>query len=96
MKVREKGCVICGATWGDYWEEVEGQRMFFCCDVCAKEFIKMVGEVKRRTGWERIEEIQMEGNYRGRSCTAIQGANRYRFFIRFEEGGDVQSLIELN
>jgi hypothetical protein len=37
---------------GDYWEEIEGQRMFFCCDICAIEFRNMIDEIKKRTGWE--------------------------------------------
>ena len=70
MRVKEKGCVICGATWGDYWEEVEGQRLFFCCDICAREFTNMVRTVKERTGWTTIDEIKTEGDYRGRVCRA--------------------------
>lgn len=96
MKVREKGCVICGATWGDYWEEVEGQRMFFCCDICAIQFKNMVNEVKSRTGWESIEEITMQGDYRGRKCTAISTSGSYKFFIRFNPEAEIESFAELD
>ena len=91
MRVRD-GCVICGATWGDYWEEVEGQRMFFCCDICATEFKKMVEEVKNRTRWKTIDEIKMKGDYRGRECVAISGESKYPFFVRFNSKGEVETF----
>lgn len=96
MKIREDGCVICGATWGNYWEEVEGQRMFFCCDVCATEFKNLVKAVKDRTGWNVIDEIQMEGNYRGRLCDARHQGDSYRFFVRFGDDGGVLSFVDAN
>jgi hypothetical protein len=90
--VPEKGCALCEATWGDYWEEVEGQRMFFCCDICATEFRNMIREVKAHTGWESIDEIKMTGDYRGRDCTALSGDRKYPFFIRFDSRGLVQAF----
>ncbi len=95
MKVREDGCVICGATWGDYWEEVEGQRMFFCCDICAAEFKNMIRTVKERTGWKTLDEVEMSGNYRGRVCNAKLSENSFRFLIRFNDQGEVQSFVEM-
>ena len=94
MKVAEKGCAICQATWGDYWEQIEGQRMFFCCDICAVEFKNMVNEVKKRTGWKTLDEIKMAGNYRGRECTALYGAKRYSFNIRFDSKGGIDAFSE--
>ena len=92
MRVPEKGCVLCEATWGDYWEEVEGQRMFFCCDICAVEFKNMIREVKARTGWESIDEIKIDGDYRGRDCIALRGDKRYSYFVRFDSKGQVQDF----
>ena len=92
LRIPEKGCVLCEATWGDYWEEVEGQRMFFCCNICAVEFKNMIREVKARTGWESIDEIKMSGDYRGRDCTALNGEKIYSYFIRFDSKGQVQDF----
>ena len=89
MKVVEKGCAICQATWGDYWEEIEGTRMFFCCDICAIEFKNMINEVKKRTGWKTIDEIKMTGNYRGRECVALHEGKKYGFNIRFDSKGGI-------
>ncbi len=94
MKVQKDGCVICGSTWGDYWREIQGQRMFFCCDVCANEFSSMVSEVKKKTGWKTIDEIKMEGNYRGRVCEALSGSQSYVFFISFADDGSVRNFVE--
>ncbi len=94
MRVVEEGCVICGATWGNYWREIQGQRMFFCCEICAVEFQNMIDEVKRRTGWKSVEEIKIEGDQRGRNCIAISGSKRYPFFIRFNSQGAIQAFSE--
>ncbi len=94
MKVPETGCAICEATWGDYWEVVEGQRMFFCCDICAIEFKNMINQVKKRTGWKTVDEIKMTGNYRGRECTASYGSERYNFSIRFDSKGGIDAFSE--
>jgi hypothetical protein len=89
------GCVLCGATWGDYWEEVEGKRLFFCCDVCAKQYRNILDEAKKRRGWNSVDALEMKGNYRGRVCTVRRGSESYRFLISFFESGDVRSLVEL-
>ena len=68
--------------------------MFFCCDVCADEFTNMVSRVKRQTGWKKIDEIQMEGNYRGRVCAALLGSEVYRFFVSFHEDGNIRNFVE--
>ncbi len=94
MRVPEKGCAICEATWGDYWEVVEGQRMFFCCDICAIEFKNMINEVKRRTGWKTIDEVKMSGNYRKRECTALYAGKKYNFSIRFNTEGEIDTFSE--
>ncbi len=96
MRVPNEGCVICGATWGNYWREIEGQRMFFCCEICAVEFQNMIDEVKRRTGWKSVEEIKIEGDQRGRNCAAISGSKRYPFFIRFNSEGQIQAFSEVS
>jgi hypothetical protein len=95
MKAGETGCLICGATWGDYWENVEGKRMFFCCDVCARQFRNLINEVKKRTGWEKVSSVRMDGDYRGRVCTAERSDDSYRFFVKFDGEGDIQNYVEL-
>jgi hypothetical protein len=94
VKVKENGCAICGSTWGDYWEEVEGQRTFFCCDVCAAEFKNMVKAVKAETGWNSVDEIETEGDFRGRSCVARSSGNQFQFFIRFNHLGGVETFMK--
>ena len=95
MKVPEEGCALCEATWGDYWAEVESQRMFFCCSICEVEFRNMVNEVKRRTGWKSLDEIKMMGDHRGRECTALSEGKSFRFFIRFDARGEIQTFSEV-
>jgi hypothetical protein len=92
--VPEKGCAICEATWGDHWDVVDGQRIFFCCDICAAEFKNMVGKVKERTGWKMIDEIKLTGDYRGREGTAHYGDKKYNFFVRFDSKGGLDIFNE--
>ncbi len=95
MKVPEGACALCDSEWGDHWEEIDGQRMFFCCWICARAFDNTVQEVKRRTGWPAVDEIQIVGDFRGRECTARRGEETYDFRIKFNsETGEVQAFEE--
>ena len=89
-----EGCAICGATWGNHWADVEGQRMFFCCKVCEIEFRNMIAEVKRRTGWNIIDQITVRGDSRLRECTAISRNASYYFSIGFDSQGAIRILRE--
>ena len=87
MKRNYDGCALCDATWGNYWREIEGERMFFCCSICADAFENMVKRVKKETGWDKIDSISIEGNYsRGRDCVATNGKEKVEFFFRHEDG----------
>lgn len=91
----DEGCAICGSTWGNYWAEVEGEKMFFCCDICFVQFRNMIDEVKKRTGWRTVNAVNIEGDYRGRQCVAKQDdGSSYRFFIRFKSDGEIQKFEE--
>jgi hypothetical protein len=90
------GCAICQSTWGNYWAEVEGQKMFFCCEICEVEFRNMLTEIKRRTGWKTIDEIEIAGDTRGRVCAAISNGSTFRFEIRFNSRGEVDNFKELH
>lgn len=96
MKVSEDGCALCGSTWGNYWAEIEGQRMFFCCSICAVQFQNMVHEVKQKTGWKTIGQLETRGDYSGRNCTAFYRGESYRFFIKFDSRGEIQTFDERN
>ncbi len=87
MKRNYDGCALCNGTWGDYWREVDGEKMFFCCSICADAFENMVKRVKKETGWNKIDSVSIEGNYsRGRNCTATNGDRQVEYFFRHEDG----------
>lgn len=93
---KETGCALCGGKWGDYYEEVDGERLFFCCEYCAREFVNMVNEVKKRTGWDKIDELKINGNYyTGRTCVATRRGEEYRFYVKFGEEGEIELFKEL-
>lgn len=89
------GCALCGATWGDYWDEVEGKKLFFCCDVCAKQYKAVLAEAKRRTGWDSLDSLEVHGDYRGRTCRVTRGADSREFLIAFDEDGALRTFLDL-
>ncbi|MDA4126603.1 MAG: TA0938 family protein [Thaumarchaeota archaeon] len=95
MKPPTAGCALCGATWGDDWEEVDGSRLFFCCEVCAKQYRGIVGEAKRRKGWAAVDKVEMQGDFRGRVCTVRYGPETNKFLISFFEDGELRTFAEL-
>ncbi|AWR98071.1 hypothetical protein DFR86_11350 [Acidianus sulfidivorans JP7] len=91
----ETGCGICGSTWGSYYANIDGDKIFFCCDICAKEFSNMIEEVKRRTDWKKVDEIDIKGNWsKGRHVMAKSGVERFDFYITFDEDGNIQTFKE--
>ncbi|GGM68993.1 hypothetical protein GCM10007108_03920 [Thermogymnomonas acidicola] len=91
----KNGCQLCDATWGEYWREIEGQNMYFCCNLCADAFENIVNEVKRRTGWSTIEYLELHGNYiKGRECVARNMGQIFRFYVRTYSDGRLMEFIE--
>lgn len=65
--------------------------MFFCCNICADAYENMIGEVKKKTGWEELDYVEITGNYRlGRTCRATKGDSEYKYFFRHENGNITQ------
>ncbi len=97
MKTNNKdGCGLCNATWGEYYREIDKDNMFFCCNICADIFENMVKEVKKRTGWEIIDEVKLEGNYsKGRECTAYNNGKEYHYYFRTYGDGKMMEFREL-
>jgi acetyl esterase len=82
-----EGCPLCGSTWGDWWQEVQGASEFFCCSMCADQWLTMIDRVKAGAGWPRVDRIEVQGNRWGRTCDAQYGEESYRFFIAFTPEG---------
>ena len=93
---KEVGCALCGSTWGDYYEEIEGQKLFFCCEFCAKEFKNMISEAKKRKGLSTIDEIEIKGNfYIGRTLRVKSGDKQFSFYVRFNDEGEIEVFNEI-
>jgi len=89
MKRNYDGCAICDSTWGNVWAEVEGERMFFCCDLCVVQFRGLIDRIKQETGWDRIDAIEIAGDRRGRVCVAESAGDRARFGFAFTPEGQL-------
>lgn len=87
MKRNYDGCAICNSTWGNVWAEVEGERLFFCCDLCVVQYRNLLERIKRDAGWSRVDSIEIAGDRRGRSCQVTSGTDLRRFDFGFNSEG---------
>ncbi|ARD84742.1 MULTISPECIES: TA0938 family protein [Ferroplasma] len=91
-----EGCALCNATWGEYYREIEGENMFFCCNICADILEGMVNKVKDETGWNKIDYLELHGNYSsGRTCTAKSGNEEFKYYYRTYGDGRVMEYKKL-
>lgn len=95
MKRNYTGCAICDSTWGNLWEEVEGERMFFCCSTCVVQFRRLVERIEKETGWSRIESLEIAGDRRGRTCVARSGPETIRARVMFDPEGELLRFEKL-
>ena len=87
MKRNYDGCAICNSSWGNVWEDVDGEHLFFCCDLCAAQYRGLIDRIKQETGWGRIDSIEIAGDRRGRTCTVAAGDSHARFLFAFNSDG---------
>lgn len=87
MRVNYTGCAICDSTWGDLWEEVEGERLFFCCDLCVVQFRGLVDRIKETVHWDHLDSLEIAGDRRGRTCRARSGNAEAEFAFAFNSEG---------
>ncbi len=92
MKLRDDGCVLCGSTWGDYWEEVDGVRCFFCCETCARQLKNVIEAVRAATGWDRLDSLFFEGDRRGRVARVTHGSEAAAVQFVFDPEARVRGL----
>lgn len=89
----ETGCALCNSTWGTYYRDIDKERMLFCCNICADIFENMVKQVKEETGWKKIDEIELHGNYsNGRNCTARHGKKQFNYYFRTYSNGEMMEF----
>ena len=69
------------------WEEVEGDRMFFCCDLCARQFRSLIERIERETGWPAVDEVEITGDRRGRTCRAHHSGAAVQVRVAFTADG---------
>lgn len=89
----DEGCAICGATWGNYIANIDGKDLFFCCEICAKEYISLIDKVKQVTKWKQIERLEIGGDYRGRIGIASSNERFIRFYFSFNIDGSIREFV---
>ena len=90
-----EGCPLCGSTWGDLWIEVQGQTEFFCCRMCADQWLTIIDRVKAGADWPHVDRIDVEGNRWGRTCEAHFEERSFRFFVVFTPEGALRKFDPL-
>jgi hypothetical protein len=61
--------------------------MFFCCELCHVQFRGLIERIKRDTGWDRLDTLDVTGDRRGRTCAATSGSEVARFAFAFNSEG---------
>lgn len=96
MRRNYAGCAICDSTWGDVWAEIEGERVFFCCDVCVVQFRNLVEKIRSVTGWAHLESIEISGDRKGRACVARAGEQAFGAQFSFTPDGQLLRFEQVN
>jgi hypothetical protein len=92
LKVNYSACAICDSTWGNVWDEVDGTRLFFCCDTCVTQFRTLVDRIKTETGWDAIDSLTISGDRRGRSCEAVRARSIFACQVAFNAQGNIRTF----
>ncbi|MGA8663493.1 MAG: TA0938 family protein [Thermoplasmata archaeon] len=89
MKRNYSGCAICDSTWGNVWAEIEGERLFFCCELCVVQYRGLIERIHQETGWSTIDSIDLAGDRRGRNCQVRAGNREAAFLFAFNSEGRI-------
>jgi hypothetical protein len=87
LKRNYDGCAICNSTWGDVWADVAGERVFFCCDLCAVQYRGLLERILRESGWSQLDSIEISGDRRGRTAAVTGDGSSARFTFSFDSEG---------
>lgn len=93
-----KKCALCHSTWGNYYETVENEKLFFCCDVCATIFKEIILKLKKIYNITTIETLSLEGTPRIRTYKVISNGQIYEGTITFSHGSilAITNMIKTN
>ena len=92
MDPPDEGCLLCGSTWGNVWEEIEGRTEFFCCMICARQWNALRAAIRGATGWGVIDRIDLKGNRWGRTGVAHLGQQHFAFRVVFTPEGALRTF----
>ncbi|MFI5417554.1 MAG: TA0938 family protein [Candidatus Lutacidiplasmatales archaeon] len=96
MPAPEAGCLLCGSTWGDYYEEIDGKREFFCCDICALQYRAILEEARRFGEGGSVQALEIVGDRRGRTVRVRYRSGRsLRFWVAFNALGGLRATRSL-
>jgi hypothetical protein len=55
----------------------------------------MVAQVKELTGWQKIDRVELNGNYsKGRECTAISNDKTFKYYFKTYGDGTMMKFEE--
>lgn len=66
---------------------MDGERLFFCCDLCVVQYRGLIDRIRAETTWSRIDSIEIAGDRRSRVCDVTSGEAQARFLFAFNSDG---------
>lgn len=86
MLTNNTGCALCNSTWGNHYETIENEKLFFCCDVCANLFQEIIISLKNLYSMDKIYKLELQGNPRLRTYEVKSITESHKGKITFENG----------
>ncbi|MCI4360102.1 MAG: TA0938 family protein, partial [Thermoplasmata archaeon] len=73
-------------------------RTFFCCQLCAEEWVSLLDRVTSATGWPRVDGVDLEGTRWGRTGEAEVEAGLPQNLLTqlAHEVNDFPNLLEIS
>jgi hypothetical protein len=93
LKIKGDGCGLCGSTWGNYWDHINGEKQFFCCKICAESFKNLINAIIEITGWPQITSLEITGEIRNRKVLATYKDRNSLFKVEFISSGEVEKIF---
>lgn len=80
------GCALCNSTWGDYYETIEDEKLFFCCNDCANIFKAIIQKLKMFYKINSITNLNLQGSSRIRTYIVESDDKSHKGKITFANG----------
>jgi hypothetical protein len=64
-------CAICGSEWRSINIEVNGRKLFFCCEAHARLFMRLLNEVNRFVNIKLVNKLSITNDVDGKVVEVV-------------------------